>query len=98
MNTLENGRGFGVVGKTDIFENDFLRKGREDFCARLVGLFFGLIEVSKDLDAGALGGLELLIDGANALEGRVGLEEREDESKESTQGHDTARSEERRVG
>ena len=82
MNTLEHRCGFVGVGKTDIFENDFLRKGRQDFCAGLVGLFFGLIEVSKDLDAGALGGLELLINGANALEGRVGLEEREDKGKE----------------
>ena len=53
-------------------------------------MFFVEIEIREDLRAGALRGLELLIDRAHALERRVGLEQREDKGEEYAERHDAA--------
>src|SRR5882757_3674742 len=83
---LEDGVGAGV-GKADVVESDFVREGCEELCSGLFGVFFVEIEIREDLRAGALGGLELLVDGAHAFKRGVGLEEREDEREEHAEGH-----------
>jgi hypothetical protein len=50
-------------------------------------VLFVEIKIRKDLGAGALSGLELLVNGAHAFEWGVGLEQREDEREEHAEGH-----------
>ena len=59
-----------------------MRERWQLFCTRLLGVLFVEIEISKDLRAGSLGSLELLVDGAHAFERSVGFEKREYEGEE----------------
>src|SRR5580704_3604997 len=88
-NVLQN-VGRTRIGEADVVEDLFLRERRQRFRAGLFRVLLVEIEIRKDLRAGALRGLALLINGAHALERCVGLEQRENKGEEDTERHDAA--------
>src|SRR5262249_30621026 len=83
----KNMAGIGLIDEADFVETNVAGKSWQNPRAGLIQFFFLFIEISEDLRAGALHGLQLLINVADTLEGHVGVEEREDEGEEIAFGH-----------